>query len=156
LGKRNSAGGFIDKVIVQNLSTIAKTKTDIKTAVQETQVRNARRRAIESTDERTVHFVFKPPHETMETPFTKKFYRFMTNELEAFEETENKAWADYLEDFRNEQIVFESGKVPIEFKPNNFFELELNALERIAFAVADNPFFRGDVAKYYPECHLIN
>jgi hypothetical protein len=22
--------------------------------------------------------------------------------------------------------------------------------------VADNPFFRADVAKYYPECHVIN
>lgn len=138
------------------MSTIAKTKQAIKTAVQERQVRNARRRAIESTDERTVHFVFKPPHEIPETPFTKKFHRMMTNELEAFEETENKAFADYIEDFKNEQIVAESAKFPIEFKSNGFFELELLALERIAFAVADNPFFRGDVSKYYPECHLVN
>lgn len=84
LGKRNSAGGFLDKVITTNLNTIAKTKKDIKTSVHETQVRNARRRAIESTDERTVHFVFKPPNEVPETIFTKKFYRMMSGELADF------------------------------------------------------------------------
>ena len=80
----------------------------------------------------------------------------MDGSLEGFEEVENKAFADFVEDFRNENVDWVSHKYPIEFKSNQFFELELNALERIAFAVADNPFFRGDVAKYYPECHIIN
>jgi hypothetical protein len=91
-------------VITTNLTTIAKTKKEIKTAVHETQVRNARRRAIESTDERTVHFTFKPPNEVPETIFTKKFYRMMSGELVDFEEIENKAFENYIEDFKNEQI----------------------------------------------------
>jgi len=70
--------------------------------VQENQQRNARRRAIESNDERTVHFVFKPPHETDETPFTKKFYRMMDGSLQDFEEVENKAFENFVEDFKNE------------------------------------------------------
>ena len=32
----------------------------------------------------------------------------------------------------------------------------LGNLERLSFSVADNPFFKADVAKYYPECHVIN
>lgn len=80
----------------------------------------------------------------------------MNGELADFEEIEDKAFENYIEDFKNQQIVAASAKYPIEFKTNQFFELELQALERIAFAVADNPFFRGDVAKYYPECHIIN
>ena len=48
----------------------------------------------------------------------------MTNELEAFEETENKAFADYIEDFKNEQIVTESAKSPIEFKSNGIVQEE--------------------------------
>jgi len=80
----------------------------------------------------------------------------MDGSLADFEEVENKAFDNYVEDYKNEQVDEVSHKYPIEFKPNSFFELELNALERIAFAVADNPFFRGDVAKYYPECHIIN
>lgn len=34
--------------------------------------------------------------------------------------------------------------------------MELAQLERLSFSVADNPFFRADVAKYYPECHVVN
>ena len=45
---------------------------------------------------------------------------------------------------------------PIVFPDNDHFEMVLNNLERLSFSVADNPFFRADVAKYYPECHVIN
>jgi hypothetical protein len=85
MGKRNSAGSFLDKVINTNLTKVADTKSKIKHSVQENQRRNARRRAIESNDERTVHFVFKPPHDTPETPFSKKFAKLMEGSLEDFE-----------------------------------------------------------------------
>ena len=41
------------------------------------------------------------------------------------------------------------------FEKNDFFELELKNLHRLAFAVADNPFMKTDVSKYYPEIHVV-
>lgn len=37
-----------------------------------------------------------------------------------------------------------------------FDELELNDLHRLSFAVADNPFVKSDVDKFYPEIHVIS
>jgi len=37
-----------------------------------------------------------------------------------------------------------------------FSELELNDLQRLSFAVADNPFVKSDVDKFYPEIHVIS
>ena len=44
---------------------------------------------------------------------------------------------------------------PIVREPSPFEELELKSLHRLAFAVADNPFMKTDVAKYYPEIHVV-
>ena len=41
------------------------------------------------------------------------------------------------------------------YPKNEFYELELKSLHRLAFAVADNPFMKTDVAKYYPEIHVV-
>jgi len=124
-------------------------------------LRNARARAIESADERTVHFIFNPGNKVPVTPFTKKFSKMMDGSLEAFENEENTAFTGYVERYMeetlNEDAVTGAPEVcPITFPENNFFELELANLERLSFSVADNPFFKADVAKYYPECHVIN
>lgn len=124
-------------------------------------MRNARARAIESADERTVHFIFNPGNKVPVTPFTKKFSKMMDGSLEAFETEENTQFAGYVERYMEETLNEDAvtGKVeecPITFPENNFFELELANLERLSFSVADNPFFKADVAKYYPECHVIN
>ena len=37
-----------------------------------------------------------------------------------------------------------------------FFTCELTSLNRISFAVADDPFYKSERSKYYPECILIN
>ena len=42
------------------------------------------------------------------------------------------------------------------YSDNQFFELDVSAIKKISFSVADNPFFKATVAKYYPECHVIN
>lgn len=34
--------------------------------------------------------------------------------------------------------------------------MELAVLRRINFAVADNPFFKNETTKFYPECHVIS
>ena len=41
------------------------------------------------------------------------------------------------------------------FGPSPLYEIELKSLHRLAFAVADNPFMKTDMAKYYPEVHVI-
>lgn len=45
---------------------------------------------------------------------------------------------------------------PVEFEPNHFYDLELNSIETVSFAVADNPFFKNEVAKYYPEAIVLS
>jgi hypothetical protein len=37
-----------------------------------------------------------------------------------------------------------------------YFTIELTSLNRIAFAVADDPFYKSIRSKYYPECILYN
>ena len=41
-------------------------------------------RIIESIDRRNVHFIFDPQQETTETPFSKKFTKLMSEELDEF------------------------------------------------------------------------
>ena len=142
-------------MISTNLSNIATCKSTIKREVEDRQLRNARARAIESADERTVHFIFNPGNKVPVTPFTKKFSKMMDGTLEEFEANEKAEFEKYIEGFKEESLE-EGTKYPIEFPENENFEMELQNLERLSFSVADNPFFRADVAKYYPECHVIN
>ena len=44
---------------------------------------------------------------------------------------------------------------PTNFGPSPYYELELMSLHRLAFAVADNPFVKTDVTRFYPEIHII-
>jgi hypothetical protein len=32
----------------------------------------------------------------------------------------------------------------------------LNSISNVSFAVADNPFFKNEIAKYYPEAIVLN
>ena len=50
--KRSNAETFLDRVIATNLNNFAKQKLDIKSETEANQLRNAKRRAIESSDER--------------------------------------------------------------------------------------------------------
>ena len=73
--------------------------------------------------------------------------------LEDFEFKEQEALNAYIAGIQEEN---EELKNPIVYGPNPFFELELKSLNRLAFAVADNPFMKTDTAKYYPEVHIID
>jgi len=44
----------------------------------------------------------------------------------------------------------------VEFPENHFYELELSQISCVSFAVADNPFFKNEIAKYYPEAIVLN
>ena len=71
------------------------------------------------------------------------------------EENLMKACDEYIEKVENEQLEDDT-PYPIKFDRNKFFELELQDLHRLSFAVADNPFIKADVEKFYPEIHVIS
>lgn len=88
------------------------------------------------------------------TPFTKKFVRYLDGTLQQLEAKEQEDFEIYLDKLAEEQL--EDGEEnPIQYPPTKFFELELNCLNNIAFAVSDNPFVKSDAPKFIPECYLL-
>ena len=123
--------------------------------------KNARReksRAIESADRRIVHFIFDPQQPVEKTPFAQKFSQLMAGaaELAEAEESLQRACDEYIDKVENEQLDPEGDPYPFKFDKNEFRELELKDLQRLSFAVADNPFIKADVEKFYPEIHVIS
>lgn len=60
-----------------------------------------------------------------------------------------------MERLENEEL--EEGEVnPIHYGEMPFFTCELTTLNRISFAVADDPFYKSNRSKYYPECVVFN
>jgi hypothetical protein len=75
--------------------------------------------------------------------------------LDDFEVEENEKFASYIERLENEEL--EVGETnPIVYEDMPFFTCEFTKLNRIAFAVADDPFYKPARSKYYPECILYN
>ena len=72
--------------------------------------------------------------------------------LDAFEKQEAEKFEEYVSAIQQED---ENPINPVVYPKNEFYELELKSLHRLAFAVADNPFLKSDVAKYYPEIHVV-
>jgi len=60
-----------------------------------------------------------------------------------------------LDRFVDESLE-EGERCPVEFPENHFYELELSQISCVSFAVADNPFFKNEIAKYYPEAIVLN
>ena len=111
-------------------------------------------RLIESADRRIVHFIFNPGQPVKVSPFTRKFIKMMegADTLAEFEKEEGEAFDGYIEAITKEE---EDAVDPVVYGPNPFYELELKSLQRLAFAVADNPFLKSDTSKYYPEIHVV-
>ena len=118
------------------------------------QNRREKSRLIESVDRRIVHFIFNPGQPTKVSPFTRKFIKLCEgpDELAEFEQQEAEAFDGYIEAISKEE---EDVQDPVVYGPNPFYELELKSLHRLAFAVADNPFMKSDMSKYYPEVHVV-
>ena len=79
----------------------------------------------------------------------------LADELESFEQTEREKLEKYLENYVDESLE-EGEKYPVVYEKNNFYELELNQVDNVAFGVADNPFFKMQIDKYYPEALVLN
>lgn len=89
------------------------------------------------------------------TPFTRKLKLLFEDELEQFEREEHDKFEKYIDMFIEESLD-ENDKFPIVYENNLFNELELNAMDHISLAVADNPFYKIDCDKYYPEAIVVN
>lgn len=89
------------------------------------------------------------------TPFTRKFVSYLNKNLEEQEATDKELFDGYIDRIIEERL--EEGETnPIKYPVNKFFELELNTLENIAFAVADNPFVKSETPKFIPECIIVS
>jgi len=112
-------------------------------------------RVIESSSKRIVHFMFDPKQKVKQSPFTKKLNLFLSGELETAEQEEHEKFDAYIEKFV-EDTLEDGDHNPVTFEDNEYPELELNSINHISFAVANNPFFKVDPVKYYPQVIVIN
>ena len=55
-----------------------------------------------------------------------------------------------------DETLDESDKFPVEFEDNPFYDLELSTMNYISFSVADSPFVKAEISKYYPEAIVLN
>jgi len=110
---------------------------------------------IESASQRIVHFVFDPKQKVKQTPFTKKFNLWLSGELEDAEKLEHEQFDAYIEKFVDDELKDEDHN-PVTYDDNEYQELCLNGINHISFAVANNPFYKIDTEKYYPEVVVID
>lgn len=110
---------------------------------------------IESKDRRIVHFVFDPKQKVKVTPFTKKFNLWLAGDMEAAEAEEHEKFDAYIEKFVDETLE-EGEHNPVAYEDNEYKETVLNDMNHISFAVANNPFYKIDTEKYYPEAVVMN
>mmetsp|Transcript_22787 Transcript_22787/g.17222 ORF Transcript_22787/g.17222 Transcript_22787/m.17222 type:complete len:131 (+) Transcript_22787:1047-1439(+) len=112
-------------------------------------------RQIESKDKRIIHFIFNPTTPCKITPFARKLVRMLDGSLEEFEKEEAEKFQSYVDRLESQEL--EEGEAnPIVFEDSPYFLLELTALSRISFAVADDPFYKAERSKYFPECVVIS
>lgn len=75
--------------------------------------------------------------------------------LREFEDEEREKFEQYVSRFENEDL--EEGETnPVVYEEMPYFTLELTSLNRIAFSVADDPFYKSLRGKYYPELIVTN
>ena len=112
-------------------------------------------RVIESSDRRIVHFVFDSGIQSRESPYARKLRLMLSGELEEFEKEEHEAVENYLEKLIEEQLE-DTERWPVIMSPSHNVELELRQIESLSFGVADNPFFKLEPEKYYPEAIILS
>jgi hypothetical protein len=96
------------------------------------------------------------------SPFSRKYQRFLEGSLAAFEAEEGERFSEYIQSIEGEAI--EGGNAewnvlkhnPIVFGESPFFSMDLGSLSRLAFQVADDPFYKSLKSKFYPEVILVN
>lgn len=105
---------------------------------------------IESKDKRIVHFLFNSGQPSKISPFAKKLTRFLDGTLAEQGELEKKAFEEYIEKMKAEELE-EGEQNPLKPGDSPYFSFILEGLTRLCFSTADNPFYKLSVSKYYPE-----
>lgn len=146
---------FIDQTVAEEFGKLGVVKQSIKDGMKSTAALREATRVIESTDRRIVHFVFNPNQKNKVSPFTKKFNLLMNNDLEEAEREEHERFDAYLEKFVDETLE-DGDHNPVTFEDNEYYDLELQGIQHISFAVANNPFFKLETEKFYPQALVIN
>lgn len=153
--KHHNAEQFLDSILNQEMQSLSDSKQLIKHQNKEVAQKKEATRVIESNSRRVVHFVFDPCQHTKVTPFTRKFKLMLENDLDTFEREEHDKFEKYLENFVDETLD-DNDHYPVIYERNDFYELELYTMNHISFSVADNPFFKLDTEKYYPEALVLS
>lgn len=153
--KEDKSSVFQTGLVQQEMETMTVTKENIRRSYSSLLQKKEKIRRIESTNERTVHFILNPNVPCKITPFTRKYKRLLEGNLQEFEDTERERFDKYVEALDTETLA-EDEKYPVVYENNPFFQLELTGLSRISFAVADDPFAKSQRQKYYPEVYLVN
>lgn len=149
-------------IIGQQLVSFEKTKEPIKKQIASDIARRENIVRIESTSSRTVHFVFDHGFRPRVSPFSRKYQRFLEGSLGQFEAEEAERFAEYIQNIEAEAL--EGGNAewnvlrhnPVVFGESPFFSFDLGSLSRLAFQVADDPFYKSLKSKFYPEVVLVN
>jgi len=81
--------------------------------------------------------------------------KLLDGTLEEFEKEETDKFQSYVERLENQELE-EGESNPVVYDDSPFFICELTSLSRISFAVADDPFYKSERSKYYPECVVIS
>ena len=68
--------------------------------------------------------------------------KLLDGTLEEYENEEKEKFDSYIERYENEEL--EEGETnPVVFEDMPYFTCELTSLNRLAFAVADDPFYKA-------------
>lgn len=130
-------------------------KTQIKESIKTKAALKETTRVIESTSRRIVHFVFNPKQKCKVTPFVRKLNLMLINDLVEFEIEEHEKFDAYLDKFI-EETLDDSEHNPVVYEENEYYDLELQGINHVSFAVANNPFFKVETEKYFPQALVIN
>ena len=122
--------------------------------MEKTRKANYVKRLIESADRRQVHFKFDTEQPYPQSRFSRDMDLLLEGALEDARQTDKEAMEAYIEK------VLEDGDEPegswVELENSPYDQLALSNISNVGFAVADSPFHKSEVPKYYPEAVVIN
>lgn len=75
--------------------------------------------------------------------------------MEAVEAEEHEKFDAYIDKYV-EDTLDDGEHNPITYGENQNQELYLHGIDHISFAVANNPFFKLEIEKYYPTAVIVN
>lgn len=153
-GDRSEATSYLDNLVDTHVHALTAQKEQIRKQMDDTRARLATKRLIESADRRVVHFMFDPKQPVPLTAFSRKVNHLLEGTLEETEKEDAEKIEQYFEKMVNDELE-DADVSPFKFEDSPFFELALGNIKNLAFAVADSPFRKLAVQKYYPEAMVV-